>query len=166
MSEAVSSARRYTFVLRLTDRPGGMELIAATFAHRGISITSTLGNDSTLDPEGRATVILTFASTPARKEVVKGALSRLSRVVSITEVGAPEAPALEPAARQFALVRLAPGAPPPAFPGCKAEVAAGEGDGGEAIYSLLGSPTAVDAALSDLRASGSLRAAAYAVVAV
>ncbi len=161
------SVRRYTFVLRLTDRPGGMELIAATFAHRGISITSTLGNDSALDPEGRATVILTFAATPARKEVVKGALSRLSRVVSIVEVGDPEAPALEPAAaRQFALVRLAPGTPPPAFPECKAEVAAPEGESGEVTYSLLGPPAAVDAALSDLRASGSLRAATYAVVAV
>lgn len=160
MRPAAPDSRRYTFVLRLTDRPGGMELIAATFAHRGLSITATLGNDGALDPEGRATVILSFAASPARKEAVKGALSRLTRVVSVEEVAEPTA------VRQIALVRLAPGAPPPDFSGCTTERTVADGDGGEATYSLLGPPAAVDVALSVLRDSGVLRGVTYAVVAV
>jgi len=32
--------------MKLTDQPGGMEIIAATFAHRGVSITCSLGNET------------------------------------------------------------------------------------------------------------------------
>ena len=39
-------------MLKLTDQPGGMEVIAATFANRGVSLACSLGNDGALDPEG------------------------------------------------------------------------------------------------------------------
>ena len=32
----------YAFVLKLTDQPGGMEIIAATFAQRGVSLACSL----------------------------------------------------------------------------------------------------------------------------
>ena len=76
---------QYAFVLKLHDQPGGMEIIAATFAHRGVSLACLLGNDGTLDPEGRATVIVTFCATPAKKEIIRRALGRLSRVRSLAE---------------------------------------------------------------------------------
>ena len=75
----------YAFVLKLTDQPGGMEVIAATFAHRGVSLACSLGNDGALDPEGRATVIVTFSATPAKKEILRRALTRLWRVRSLVE---------------------------------------------------------------------------------
>jgi hypothetical protein len=183
--------RRHTFVLRLSDRPGGMELIAATFAHRGISITATLGNDGAHDPAGSASVILTFTATPARKEMLKGALSRLSRVLSLVEAEEGEGPAPPaahlpevaagggegtaglsrhgrpvPLARQVALVRLAPGAPPPRYPYCRCDTVRADADTGEITYTLLGPPSAVEAALTGLRAAGHLRGATYAVLAV
>ena len=74
----------YAFVLKLTDHPGGMEVIAATFAHRGVSLACSLGNDGALDPEGRATVIVDVLRDPGEKgnpasrtrPVVAGAFAR------------------------------------------------------------------------------------------
>jgi hypothetical protein len=157
-----SLLHRHTFLLRLNDRPGGMELIAATFAHRGISLTATLGNDGTLDPSGRATVLVTFTSTEARKEALKLALSRLSRLVSLIEE-----PDDAPETRIAALVRLQPDAPAPVLNGAgSVEVVHRDPDTGEIIYSLLGAPEPVGETLDQLRASGALRAVTYTMLAV
>ena len=154
--------RRHSFLLKLTDKPGGMELIAATFAHRGISLTAILGNDGTLDPNGHATVLVTFTTTDARKEALQRTLARLARVVSVTEE-----PDDAPGARVVALVRLAPDAPAPdMLPSGTVERLCGDPVAGETIYTLIGPPDAVDVALRGLRASGSLRAVNYTMLAV
>ncbi len=167
-----TAATRHTFVLKLTDRPGAMELIAATFAHRGISLTMTLGNDGTQDSAGHATVLVHFHSTPARKEAVKATLSRLSRVVSLCEYGADA-----PDVRQTALIRLTPGSPTPQASGvfvepvqtlssapsdCPPEIAHENGP----VFVLLGSPQAVSALLNTLRQNGALVSATQTVLAL
>lgn len=153
----------YTFVLKLTDRPGAMELVAATFAHRGISLSSTLGNDGTLDPEGRAIVLVTFTATPARKEALRNALRRLSRVVSLTEHGANDA-----TIRKSALVRLAPDAPMPVLPSGSpgsVDLLECEADGC-CLFAIFGPPAAVDTLLNAARQAGYLRGVTYALVAL
>jgi hypothetical protein len=156
-------ARFYTFVLKLNDRPGAMESIAATFAHRGISLSSTLGNDGTLDPEGRAIVVVTFTATPARKEAMRNALRRLSRVVSLVEHTAEDA-----TIRKTALARLAPNAPmpdlPPGVPGT-VDLLDCEPDGSR-LFAVFGPPLAVDALLNAARDAGHLRGVTYALVAL
>ncbi|MES2461828.1 MAG: hypothetical protein V4671_14685 [Armatimonadota bacterium] len=162
-TNADESALFYTFVLKLTDRPGAMESIAATFAHRGISLSSTLGNDGTLDPEGRAIVLVTFTATPARKEALRNALRRLSRVVSLVEHSADAA-----TIRKSALVRLAPNAPaptlPPDTPG-SVDLLDCEADGC-CLFAVFGPPVAVDKLLNAARQAGHLRGVTYALVAL
>jgi hypothetical protein len=163
-TEGVSGdALFYTFVLKMTDRPGAMESIAATFAHRGISLSSTLGNDGTLDPEGRAIVLVTFTATPARKEALRNALRRLSRVVSLVEHGADAA-----TVRKSALVRLAPEAPTPSLsagtPG-SVDLLDCEPDGC-CLFAVFGPPAAVDLLLNTARSAGHLRGVTYALVAL
>ena len=148
----------YAFLLRLRDKPGALELIAATFAHRGVSIRMTLANDSDDDPEGLATALLTFRATSRRKEALHAALSRLSRVASVTERTADS-----PTLRQAALVRLAPDAelPAGAFHTETLEVDAATG---ERTLSLFGPPDAVESALNALRDRGTLRALTHATL--
>jgi hypothetical protein len=154
----------YTFVLKLTDRPGAMELIAATFAHRGISLTATLGNDGTLDPSGNAVILLHFRATPSRKETLKRTLTRLSRVVSLVE-HAPHAPHL----RSCALLRLAPGATvpdlAPDFSGAVEQVES-ESDAIETTWAILGPVSAVNALLESARGAGVLRGATQTILAL
>lgn len=146
---------KHTFVLKLTDRPGGMELVAATFAHRGISLSTLLGNDGALDPEGRATVVVTFTATPARKEALRRTLCRLSRVVSVREYVA-EAPVL----RKTAVARLAEGAAALEGAGVTAERIAGD------TYLLVGPPEAVDALLTQARGDERLKDVTHTVIAL
>ena len=162
MSETneAQQAQRHTFVLKLTDRPGGMELVAATFAHRGLSLTMTLGNDGTQDAEGHATVLVHFLATPARKEAVRASLSRLSRMVSLREHGEHDAQV-----RQTALVRLSPGTLLPHASGVWVE-AVPNSDNDDIICVLLGSPPPVIALLDELRQSGSLLAVTQTVLAL
>ena len=153
----------YTFVLKMTDRPGAMESIAATFAHRGISLSSTLGNDGTLDPEGRAIVLVTFTATPTRKEALRNALRRLSRVVSLVEHGADAA-----AVRKSALVRLSPEASMPVLPPGtlgSVDLLDCEPDGC-CLFAVFGPPAAVDGLLNTARQAGQLLAVTYALVAL
>ena len=147
-----SPLRSYAFVLKLTDHPGGMEVIAATFAHRGVSLSCSLGNDGALDPEGRATVLVTFAAPPAKKEIIRRALARLSRVRSLVEH-----PMDSPDLRKTAMFRVTdlPG-------GSEAEVGKLERifhdeTTGETTYLLVDTPNAVDTYLARIRASGRLR---------
>ena len=162
-TETGEDSRFYTFVLKLTDRPGAMESIAATFAHRGISLSSTLGNDGTLDPNGHAIVLVTFTATPGRKESLRNALRRLSRVVSLAEHGADAA-----TVRKSALVRLSPEAPTPALPlGTPGivDLLDSEPDGSR-LFAVFGPPAAVDALLNAARSAGHLRGVTYALVAL
>jgi len=167
-------SRRFTFALTLTDRPGGMELIAATFAHRGVSIHSTLGNDGALDPDGRAQVIVTFSAAPPRKEALKGALSRLSRVVALVEhtdddggvhktallrIEAESASDLADAAAALNLTRLV-------ITMVLDRSGRRNGEYGEATYTVTGPPPDVDALIADLKARHILRAAAHATLAL
>lgn len=169
-----TTLRRYTFALTLTDRPGGMELIAATFAHRGVSIHSTLGNDGALDPDGRAQVIITFSATPARKEALKGALSRLSRVVALAEhtdddnavyktallrIEAERASDLADAAAVLNLAHLV-------ITTVLDRSGRHHFEYGEATYTVTGPPPDVDALIADLKARHRLRAAAHATLAL
>lgn len=155
------TVQRHTFVIKLTDRPGGMELIAATFAHRGLSLTTTLGNDGARDANGHATVLVHFEASPARKEAVRASLARLSRVVSLREYAENDTKV-----RQTALVRLADGTPLPHAPGVWAE-AIGQNDHTDGtICVLLGLPDAINALLDELRESKSLVAVTQAVLAV
>jgi hypothetical protein len=161
--EAADAVRPYTFVIKLVDRPGGMESVAATLAHRGVSIDCTVGNDGALDPDGRATVLITFTATPARKEALRNALRRLSRVVTVSEHGGGPSDA---ALRKVALLRLAPGASPPAFAdGDDGMVeAVGSGEDGCPVYAVLGPVEAVDEVVGALQTGGWLRAITYATV--
>ena len=162
MSEKTETPQRHTFVIKLTDRPGGMELIAATFAHRGLSLTTTLGNDGARDASGHATVLVHFEATPARKEAVRASLARLSRVVSLQEYAENDAQV-----RQTALVRLVSGTPLPHAPDVWAEfVGSSDGSSDGAICVLLGLPESINALLDELRESKSLLAVTQAVLAV
>ena len=154
----------HTFLLKVTDRPGAMELIAATFAHRGISLTDNLGNDGTLTPDGHAVVLLHFRATASRKETLKNTLKRLSRVLSVVEYAADH-----PILRRSALLRLAPGAPAPALPegvGGTVEFLAGCEEGGECVYAVSGPAQAVEALLESARVAGVLRAVTQTVLAL
>lgn len=149
--------RETVFVLRLRDRPGALELVAATFAHRGVSIRMTLANDSDDDPEGLATVLLTFRATPTRKDALRASLSRLSRVVSVEERTGDE-----PSLRQAAVVRVS-GAALDA-PGVHVETLATDTDRGERTVALFGPPAQVEALLVALREEGRLRAVTHATL--
>ena len=142
----------YAFVLKLTDHPGGMEVVAATFAHRGVSLSCSLGNDGALDPEGRATVLVTFSAPPAKKEIIRRALTRLSRVRSLVEH-----PMDSPDLRKTAMFRV--GALPPLDgPGVgRMEEVFRDAATGETTYLVVDTPRAVDDFLAKVRASGQLR---------
>ena len=146
----------YAFVLKLVDQPGGMEVIAATFANRGVSLACSLGNDGTLDPEGRATVIVTFSATPAKKEIIRRALRRLSRVRSLVEH-----PIDSPILRKTAVFRVADEGMRPAelaeFAAAKLERIAQDEVAGETTYLLVETPAEVDDFLALLRSGGFLR---------
>lgn len=141
----------YAFVLKLTDHPGGMELIAATFAHRGMSLSSSLGNDGALDPEGRATILVTFSATPAKKEIIRRALDRLPRVRSIVEH-----PVDSSALRTTAVIRLRGDEPPEVRSGAKLETISRDPESGTTAFLLVDHPAAVEAALAAMKESGRL----------
>ena len=151
----------YAFVLKLSDAPGGMELIAATFAHRGVSLEGSLGNDGTLDPEGRATVMVTFSAPPAKKENIRRALGRLSRVRSLKEYRLDS-----PHLRKTAVFRVEGGAEDFGFEldGLRLEKLPVDDGNGESTYFLVDTPAAVDSFLARVRATGRLRDAAAAVI--
>lgn len=142
----------YAFVLKLTDQPGGMEVIAATFAHRGVSLSCSLGNDGALDPEGRATVLVTFSATPAKKEILRRALARLSRVRSLVEH-----PMDSPDLRKTAMFRVTELPPGSVMGAGKPEKISRDATTGETTYLLVDIPRVVDEFLSKVRASGLLR---------
>ena len=150
----------YAVLLKLRDKPGAMESIAATFAHRGISLATILANDAANAPDSLATVLVTFRTTLARKETMKKILSRLSRVVSVTERTEGDA-----ALRESALVRLAPGAALPTDPQVQLSRLNADADTGETLWALFGPPAAVEASVSALRSAAVLRAVTIAVVA-
>lgn len=155
--------QQHTFVLKLTDQPGGLATIAATFAHRGISLDAALGNSDELDPDGRATVLVSFKATEARKEVMRRTLSRLTRVRSVTEY-APDAPNL----RTAAVVRLRAGSPAPAF----AEDVRGwidhiqqDKNTGESIWLIAGHPLNVNRLVRFLHQQDQLLAVTHTIIA-
>ena len=137
----------YAFVLKLTDQPGGMEVIAATFAHRGVSLACSLGNDGTLDPEGRATVLVTFFAPPAKKEIIRRALGRLSRVRSLVEH-----PMDSPDLRKTAVFRVEG-----RWSAASIEEIRHDPSANETTYLLVNTPVFVDTFLAEVRASGRLR---------
>ena len=151
----------YAFVLKLSDHPGGMEIIAATFAHRGVSLECSLGNDGTLDPEGRATVLVTFSAPPAKKENLRRALGRLSRVRSITEHRM-DSPYLRKTVYfrvQGDMADLALDAAPMHLECIRHDEAADE-----TTFLLTATPAAVDAYLARVRGTGRLRDVAATVI--
>ena len=141
----------YAFVLKLTDQVGSMEIIAATFAHRGVSLECSLGNDGAPDPDGRATVIVTFRAPPAKKEILRRALGRLSRVRALAEY-----PMDSPHLRKTAVFRVAGECAPPPPPAYLEAITRDEA-AGETTYLLVDRPAAVDTWLEGLRADGRLR---------
>ncbi|MGC4043283.1 MAG: hypothetical protein QM758_05725 [Armatimonas sp.] len=151
----------YAFLLKLRDKPGAMELIAATFAHRGISLITILGNDAGTAPDGLATILVTFRTTRARKDAIKAALSRLSRVVSLTEREEED-----PALQQSALVRLAPGGTLPTDPQVHLTRLSVDAATGETLWALFGPLKAVEASVESLRSAGTLNALSLATVAL
>jgi len=151
----------YAFLLKLRDKPGAMESIAATFAHRGISLATILANDASSAPDSLATVLVTFHTTAKRKEALKATLARLSRVVSVTERTDGDA-----ALRQSALVRLAPGAALPTDPQVQISRLDADATTGETLWALFGPPVSVEACVAALRGAGTLRAVTMAVVAL
>ncbi len=151
-SPSTSPLLSYAFVLKLTDHPGGMEVIAATFAHRGVSLSCSLGNDGALDPEGRATVLVTFSAPPAKKEIIRRALTRLSRVRSLVEH-----PMNSPGLRKTAMFRVKdlPAVSDAGAP--RLEEIFRDAAAGETTYLIVDRPQVVDDFLSQVRASGKLR---------
>ena len=150
--ESSNASGSYAFVLKLTDQPGGMEIIAATFAHRGVSLACSLGNDGALDPEGRATVIVTFAATPAKKEIIRRALGRLSRVRSLAEY-----PIDSPRLRKTAVFRVAGEVAAGGQPPVRLELVTRDEVAGESTYLVVDRPDVVDAYLQTVRHEGRLR---------
>ncbi|MBC7804833.1 MAG: hypothetical protein H7145_01665 [Akkermansiaceae bacterium] len=151
----LTQTERYTFVVKVADRPGTLEIIGATFAHRGVSLSATVGCDGSLDPDGRATITLHFCSTPRRKEVLRATLSRLNRVLSVREVPSGLVQAV-------ALVRVAPDA---GLPLTEAAVFPLPSPGREPVYRLIGTPEAVESAIRAWRTAGKLRSVSYGVLA-
>ena len=149
---ASSAPASYAFVLKLTDQPGGMEIIAATFAHRGVSLACSLGNDGALDPEGRATVIVTFSAPPAKKEIIRRALGRLARVRSLVEH-----PMDSPDLRKTAVFRVAGRWSAGSMSAARLEEIRHDAVADETTYLLVNSPVRVDEFLADVRATGRLR---------
>ena len=149
----------YAFVLKLTDQPGGMEIIAATFAHRGVSLACSLGNDGALDPEGRATVLVTFSAPPAKKEIIRRALGRLSRVRSLVEH-----PMDSPDLRKTAIFRVAGRCSADEVASARLEEIRHDAVTAETIYLLVNVPVEVDRFLTEVRASGRLRGATTTVI--
>lgn len=160
----MSTPRTWTFLLTLTDQPGGMEIVAATFAHRGISLVTTLGQGGQLDPAGRATVVVQFEASERRKEALRRALTRLSRVLEVREY-AGDSPRL----RKAALVRLAPDATPPVFAAGEhgwIDPLAPDTATGESLWLVVGLPDAVDRVIAGLHAAGGLRGVTHSALAV
>ena len=148
----------YAFVLKLNDQVGSMEIIAATFAHRGVSLACSLGNDGTPDPDGHATMVVTFSAPPAKKEIIRRALGRLSRVRSLTGY-----PLASPHLRKTAVFRVANFVVPENFAARLEQIAHDEAVG-ETTYLLVDRPEVVDAFLEQVRAGGSLRDVATTVI--
>ena len=149
--DSPNASGSYAFVMKLTDQPGGMEIIAATFAHRGVSLVCSLGNDGALDPEGRATVIVTFSATPAKKEIIRRALGRLSRVRSLAEF-----PIDSPRLRKTAVFRVAGEVVPDHQPSPRLEWIARDEASGENTYLVVDRPDTVDTYLEAVRREGRL----------
>lgn len=161
MSDEQTERREHTLLLKLTDRPGAMELIAATFAHRGLSLTWTLGSNGAASLDGHATVLVHFAATSARKEAVKRALSRLSRMVSVSEPGENGRPI-----QKTVLVRLAPGTRPnPPADDAPYTLLLVADNPEESVWSLVGRPASVEEVLKELQTAGVLREAMQALLA-
>jgi glycine cleavage system regulatory protein len=72
VNDHLHAMNTYAVLLKLRDKPGAMESIAATFAHRGISLATILANDAPSAPDSLATVLVTFRTTLAWKETMKG----------------------------------------------------------------------------------------------
>ena len=157
--DSSTASGSYAFVLKLTDQPGGMEIIAATFAHRGVSLACSLGNDGALDPEGRATVIVTFTATPAKKEIIRRALGRLSRVRSLAEY-----PLDSVHLRKTAVFRVAGEISGERSATIRLERIARHEASGETTYLVVDQPDAVDAFLETFRREGRLRDATATVI--
>ena len=156
---AAAASANYLFVIKLIDQPGGMELIAATFASRGVSLSSSVGNDGMLDPSGRATVLVTFSAPPAKKEIIRRALTRLARVYSLTEHAMGSA-----ALRKTAVFRMdGYGAVEHRMASILERIAHNEATG-EITYMLVDIPAKVDAVIRDLRATNRLRDVATSVI--
>ena len=151
----------YAFLLKLSDQPGGMELIAATFAHRGVSLEGSVGNDGALDPEGRATIMVTFSAPPAKKENIRRALGRLSRVRSLKEYRLDS-----PHLRKTAVFRVEGGPEDFGFAlgGLRLERLPGDAGTGDATFLLVDTPAVVDDFLARLRATERLRDVATTVI--
>lgn len=58
----------YAVLLKLRDKPGAMESIAATFAHRGISLATILANDAASAPALRRCSSPFAQHWPGRKQ--------------------------------------------------------------------------------------------------
>ncbi len=156
---ADTAPANYLFVLKLTDQPGGMELIAATFASRGVSLSSSVGNDGMLDPAGRATVLVTFSALPAKKEIIRRALTRLARVHSLAEH-----PMNAAVLRKTAVFRMdGYGAVEHRMASILERIGHNEATG-EITYMLVDSPAKVDQVMKDLRATNRLKDVATSVI--
>lgn len=144
----------YTFVIQITDKPGAMELIAAAFAQRGVSLSTSLGMDGGWNAQGHGKILLTFTATPAKKEVLRRALQRLSRVHSVVEY-ALDSPLL----RKTALLRVAPEAPVLVLPpeSGSVERIGKDPESGEVTYLVVGTALDVDELLGELWAAQQLR---------
>ncbi len=153
-SSTSSETAAHTFVLTIADKPGAMELIAAAFAQRGVSLATSLGSDGSWDEGAHGKILLTFSATPAKKEVLRRALQRLSRVQSLVEYEADS-----PALRKTALLRLSSDTERPTLPDDAAswvETIANDPASGETTYLVAGKAPSIDALLETLRASGGL----------
>ena len=157
--ESSTVSGSYAFILKLTDQPGGMEIIAATFAHRGVSLACSLGTDGALDPEGRATVIVTFCATPAKKEIIRRALGRLSRVRSLAEY-----PTDSPHLRKTAVFRVAGEVVRDGQTSVRLEQIARDEAMDETTYLVVDRSDVVDAFLENVRQGGRLLDVATTVI--
>lgn len=73
---------RWIFVIDIIKKPGVLNAVTGVFTNWGINLETTMLND--LGPEGsNGKLILSFASTRRKMQIIERTVSRLSKVVAL-----------------------------------------------------------------------------------
>ena len=154
---------KWIFLIKVKNRPGVLSAMTALFADRGVSLDSLTAHDSSGVGTPYGTAILTFHATPGKKDHLKRLLTRLEAVQEVQEFLYSDTDH----ARKSALARVS-------LPAETLKEALPEGIFCDIVTAtemdtlalLLGPPTLLDQALTDLATSGVLLAMDSTVIVV